>query len=185
MLRGQRLKAYHLMTDLLLRNAVVLTMDENCPRAQEVAVKDGRILEVGEEGDLKGMMHTRTEVIDLGGKTILPGFIDAHLHLRALAESLVTLNIGPASGVSSISHIQERIHDQADKLLPGTWIRAGGYNEIYLMEKRDPNRWDLDVAAPHHPVKLTHRSGHAHVLKCLLLLLHHHLRPHRPYREVS
>ena len=155
------------MTDLLILNAVVLTMDENRPRAQWVAVKDGRILAVGEEGDLKSLGHNSTEVIDLDGKTILPGFIDAHLHLRALAESLVTLNIGPASGVSSISHIQERIHHQTLTLPPGTWIRAGGYNEIYLSEKRDPNRWDLDTAAPHHPVKLTHRSGHAHVLNSL------------------
>jgi predicted amidohydrolase YtcJ len=155
------------MTDLLLLNAVVLTMDEDRPRAQEVAIKDGRILAVGEEDDLKALVSNSTEVIDLGGKTILPGFIDAHLHLRALAESLVTTNIGPASGVSSISHIQERVRHQALKLPPGTWIRAGGYNEIYLSEKRDPNRWDLDAAAPHHPVKLTHRSGHAHVLNSL------------------
>lgn len=155
------------MTDLLLINAVVLTMDEDRPRAQEVAIKDGRILAVGEEDDLKALVSNSTEVIDLGGKTILPGFIDAHLHLRALAESLVILNIGPASGVTSISHIQERIQHHVLKLPPGTWIRAGGYNEIYLSEKRDPNRWDLDAAAPHHPVKLTHRSGHAHVLNSL------------------
>lgn len=157
------------MTDLLLFNAVVLTMDENRPRAREVAIKDGRIVAVGEEDELKGLVSNGTEVIDLGGKTILPGFIDAHLHLRALAESLVTLNVGPASGVSSISHIQERIRHQVLKLPPGTWIRAGGYNEIYLSEKRDPNRWDIDAAAPHHPVKLTHRSGHAHVLNSLAL----------------
>ncbi|MBW1887212.1 MAG: amidohydrolase family protein, partial [Deltaproteobacteria bacterium] len=155
------------MTDLLLVNANVLTMDPLCPRADAVAVKDGRILAVGEESRLKSLRNNRTEIIDLGGKTILPGFIDAHLHLRALAESHVTLNMSPASGVSSIAHIQERIHQQALKLQPGTWIRAGGYNEVYLAEQRDPNRWDLDVAAPHHPVKLTHRSGHAHVLNSL------------------
>jgi predicted amidohydrolase YtcJ len=157
------------MTDLILLNADVLTMDDNRPKAREVAIKDGLIEAVGEEDDLKGLVSPGTEVKDLGGKTILPGFIDAHLHLRALAESLVTLNIAPASGVSSISHIQERIRHQALKLPPGTWIRAGGYNEIYLSERRDPNRWDLDAAAPRHPVKLTHRSGHAHVLNSLAL----------------
>ena len=155
------------MTDLLLVNANVMTMDPLCPRADAVAIKDGRISAVGIESNLKDLRNNRTEVIDLGGKTILPGFIDAHLHLRALAESHVTLNMSPASGVSSIAHIQERVHQQALKLQPGTWIRAGGYNEVYLAEQRDPNRWDLDAAALRHPVKLTHRSGHAHVLNSL------------------
>jgi len=155
------------MTDLLFVNANVMTMDPLCPRADAVAIKGGRIFAVGTESNLKDLRNNRTEVIDLGGKTILPGFIDAHLHLRALAESHVTLNMGPASGVSSIAHIQERIHQHALKLQPGTWIRAGGYNEVYLAEQRDPNRWDLDAAAPRHPVKLTHRSGHAHVLNSL------------------
>ena len=155
------------MKDLLLVNANVITMDPLCPRADAVAIEDGRILAVGTEYNLKDLRNNHTEVIDLGGKTVLPGFIDAHIHLRALAESHVTLNIGPTSGVSSIAHIQDKIHQQALKLQPGAWIRAGGYNEVYLAEQRDPNRWDLDVAAPHHPVKLTHRSGHAHVLNSL------------------
>jgi len=155
------------MTNLLLVNGNVMTMDPLCPRADAVAIKDGRILAVGIENNLKNLRNNRTEVIELGGKTILPGFIDAHLHLRALAESHVTLNMGPASGVSSIADIQDRIHQQVFKLQPGTWIRAGGYNEVYLAEQRDPNRWDLDAVAPHNPVKLTHRSGHAHVLNTL------------------
>ena len=155
------------MTDLLLVNANVITMDPLCSRADAVAIKGGRIFAVGTDSNFKDLRNNHTEVIDLEGKTLLPGFIDAHIHLRALAESHVTLNIGPASGVSSIAHVQEKIHQQALQVQLGTWIRAGGYNEIYLAEQRDPNRWDLDVAAPHHPVKLTHRSGHAHVLNSL------------------
>jgi predicted amidohydrolase YtcJ len=155
------------MTDLLLVNANVMTMDPLYPRADAVAIKGGRIFAVGPESSLRDLRNNRTIVIDLDGKTILPGFIDAHLHLRALAESHVTLNIGPASGVSSIADIKDRIYQQALKLQPGTWIRAGGYNELYLTDQRDPNRWDLDMAAPNHPVKLIHRSGHAHVLNSL------------------
>ncbi|MBW1708916.1 MAG: amidohydrolase [Deltaproteobacteria bacterium] len=157
------------MTDLLLVNANVVTMDPARPRARELAVKGGRILAVGEEGALQYLKERQTQVIDLGGKTILPGFIDAHLHLRGLAESLITLKIGPADGVRSIADIQEKIRRESQKLPPGTWIRAGGYNEVYLAEKRHPNRTDLDAAAPRHPVKLTHRSGHAHVLNSLSL----------------
>ncbi len=139
-------------------------MDPDFPRADTLAIKEGRILAVGPGDKLKELINRRTEVVDLSGRTVLPGFIDAHLHLRALAESLVTLNLSPESGVSSIGHIQERIHQESLKCPPGTWIRAGGYNEIYLAEQRDPNCRDLDPAAPYHPVKLTHRSGHAQVL---------------------
>ncbi len=162
-------KETRLPADLLLTNAEVVTMNPNRPKAQGVAVKNGSILGVGDKDKLEELKSIHTEVIDLGGKTVLPGFMDAHLHLRALAESLVTLDIGPGRGVSSISDIQDKIHQQTQTHPPGTWIRGSGYNEVFLAEKRDPNRWELDVAAPHHPVKLTHRSGHAHVLNSLAL----------------
>ena len=159
------------MSDLYITNALIVTMDPDFPRADTLAIKDGRILAVGAEDKLKGLINSSTEVVDLQGKTVLPGFIDAHLHLRALAESLVTLNISPESGVSSIAHIQERIQQESLRHPPGTWIRAGGYDETYLDEQRDPNRRDLDAAAPDHPVKLTHRSGHAQVLNTRALKL--------------
>ena len=152
------------MSDLIITNALIVTMDPDFPRADTLAIKDGRILTIGDRDKLIGLITSRTEVLDLHGRTVLPGFIDAHLHLRALAESLVTLNISPENGVSSIAHIQERIQQESLRHPPGTWIRAGGYDETFLDEQRDPNRWDLDAAAPDHPVKLTHRSGHAQVL---------------------
>ena len=107
--------------------------------------------------------------IDCKGKTVLPGFIDAHLHLHALAESHVTLNLEPHHNVQSISDIQTKIRNYSQKLPPGTWIRGRGYNEFYLAEKRHPNRWDLDQVTSVHPIKLTHRTGHAHVLNSLAL----------------
>ena len=159
------------MSDLFITNALIVTMDPDFPRADTLAIKDGRILAVGAKDKLEGLLNNRTEVVDLQGKIVLPGFIDAHLHLRALAESLVSLNIGPESGVSSLAQIQGRIHRESLSHPPGTWIRAGGYDETYLEEQRDPTRWDLDVAAPDHPVKLTHRSGHAQVLNTRALEL--------------
>jgi predicted amidohydrolase YtcJ len=71
--------------------------------------------------------------------------------------------------VRSIRDIQTSLRRAASREPPGTWLRANGYDEFSLMEKRHPNRVDLDGAAPHHPVKLTHRSGHAHVLNTLAL----------------
>jgi Predicted metal-dependent hydrolase with the TIM-barrel fold len=159
-----------MIADLILCNANVLTLDSNHPQGQLVAIRDGKVLALGENEDLKEFRGNKTEVIDCQAKTVLPGFNDAHCHLIALAKSLVTPNLGPAK-VHSIPDIQKEIAKLAQDVPPGSWIRAEGYNEFYLAEKRHPTRWDLDKATTAHPVKLTHRSGHAHVLNSLALAL--------------
>ena len=156
--------------DLILYNANVLTLDSNYPRAQLVAIRAGKVLAVGENEDLKEFKCPRTTVIDCQGKAVLPGFNDAHCHFFALAKSLVSPSLSPAK-VHSIFDIQKEIGMLAQNLPLGDWIKAKGYNEFYLAEKRHPTRWDLDKASPVHPIKLTHRSGHAHVLNSLALAL--------------
>jgi hypothetical protein len=157
------------MSDLILFNANAITLEPDHPFAELVAIRGGRISSVAGNGMLGRLKSRETELIDCAGRTLLPGFIDAHCHVRAYAESLVALDLSPREGVHSISDIQDRIRDCCDRLPPGNWIRGKGYHEFYLAEKRHPNRWDLDAAAPLHPVKLTHRSGHAHVLNSLAL----------------
>jgi len=156
--------------DLVLYNANVVTLDSNCPRAQLVAVRGGKVLVVANNEALAELRGPETTVIDCHGQTVLPGFNDAHCHLVALAKSLISLNVSPAK-VRCILDIQKEIKKLARNLPQGSWIRADGYNEFYLAEKRHPTRWDLDKASPVHPVKLTHRSGHAHVLNSLALAL--------------
>jgi hypothetical protein len=158
------------IADLILYNANALTLDSNYPRAQLVAIRDGRVLAVGKNGDLKEFRGSKTKVVDCRGKTILPGFNDAHCHFVALAKSMVNLNLGPAK-VHSIFDIQREIRELAQNFPQGSWIRAEGYNEFYLAEKRHPTRWELDKATSLHPVKLTHCSGHAHVLNSPALAL--------------
>jgi len=155
------------MTDLLLVNGDIVTMDPGLPRCHWIAAQDGKVTGLGSGRPPAGCRTQSTVAIDLKGRTALPGFIDAHLHFRALAESLVTIPLGPKTGIRSIGGIIKRIQDAAASLPPGTWIRAAGYNEVYLTESRHPDREDLDRAAPQHPVKLTHRSGHAHVLNSI------------------
>jgi len=155
------------MADLILFNANVITMDSSWTTAQLIAVQGNRIIAVGKNDDLREFQKRNTKTIDCKGKTVLPGFIDAHCHLHALAESRVTLNLEPHHNVRSISNIQTKIKDYFQKLPSGTWIRGRGYNEFYLSEKRHPNRWDLDQVTSVYPIKLTHRTGHAHVLNSL------------------
>ena len=162
------------IADLILYNAKVLTLDEQRPRAGLVAVKNGKIIWVGDNDDRKELKAGRR--IDCQGKTLIPGFNDAHCHILAFASSLLSVDcspfsLSPPSAVSSITDIKAQIRKQAQQLPQGAWIRSTGYNEFYLAEKRHPNRDDLDEAAPHHPVKLVHRSGHACVLNSLALSL--------------
>lgn len=154
--------------DLILYNANVITMNPRRPRAQAVAVKGDRIAWVGGNADLAALKGPNTKVIDCGGRTVIPGFIDAHCHVVALAATLVEVDCSPEA-VSSIEEIKVALRRQAEAQPPGTWIRAHGYNEFYLAEGRHPTRWDLDAAAPYHCVKLTHRTRRAAVLNSLAL----------------
>ena len=160
----------NLTANLILLNANVLTLNPAHPRAQLVALREGRVLGVTGNGAVGELSGAGTEVIDCRGRTVLPGFNDAHCHLVAFAESLLSIRLDPAN-VGSISDIQNEIRKSARNLPAGSWIRGGGYNEFYLAEKRHPTRWEMDEATTVHPVKLTHRSGHAHVLNSLALEL--------------
>jgi predicted amidohydrolase YtcJ len=159
------------MCDLILHNANVITLDPLRPRAALVAVNGNKIVSVGGKDLLKNLQERKTQVIDCGGGTVLPGFVDAHCHIFASARNFVSLCLSPQGAIRSIADIQRIIRDSRRERPPGTWIRGSGYNEFYIAEKRHPNRWDLDAAAPLHPVALTHRSGHAHVLNSLALQL--------------
>lgn len=143
-------------------------MSATQPTAEAVAIRRNVIQRVGRYQDVHELVGPGTEVIECQGKCLLPGFHDAHIHLLACASHLLAVDCRPST-VSSVAEIQQAIHSRADLLPVGSWIRANGYDQFYLAEKRHPTRWDLDAAAPQHPVKLQHRSQHACVLNSLAL----------------
>ena len=154
--------------DLILTNARALTMDARRPRAEAVAVTGDRIVWVGSASDARSISGPNTRTIDCGGRTLLPGFHDAHIHLLAYAATLVSVDCRPSS-VGSINELNGAISARAARTPHGQWIRAWGYDETALVERRHPTRWDLDAAAPRHPVRLDHGSGHATVLNSVAL----------------
>jgi len=156
--------------DLIINNANVLTMNPSCPTAELVAIKGNRILLVAGSEELEQVGGAKSRIIDCQGKTVVPGFNDAHCHVFSFIRKLRSLDLSPSS-VRSIVDIKATIRRRVQSIPPGRWLAGTDYNEFYLAEKRHPNRWDIDEAAPQHPVVLAHRSLHACVLNSRALSL--------------
>lgn len=154
--------------DLLLYNAQVITLDQRQPASETVAIGGNRILGIGGKDSLDLYRGAETRLIDCEGRTVIPGFIDAHCRPLAFATTLLHVNCSP-SAVKEISGIQAGISRRAEQTPAGKWVRAARYNEACLAERRHPDRRELDKAAPHHPVILIHYSGSTCVLNSLAL----------------
>ena len=143
--------------DLVLAHGRILTLDPGRPRATALAVAGGRIAAVGADREVRGWRDRRTQVVDLRGATVVPGLVDAHAHLDR--EGLKSLYPSLAR-CRSIGDVQGVIRRQAARLPKGSWIvtMPVGSPPFYqdapdgLAERRWPDRADLDLAAPDHPV---------------------------------
>ncbi|MBI2854313.1 MAG: amidohydrolase [Chloroflexi bacterium] len=155
---------------LVLHHANVITMEPGRPKAEAVAIRDQWVTAIGDNDLLRDFQGPNDRSVDCQGMTLVPGFHDAHCHVLAFARSLLAVDCSPES-VSSIEDIKAELRERAVTTPPGQWIVGVGYNEFYLVEKRHPNRHDLDAAVPDHPVTLSHRSGHYCVLNTLGLRL--------------
>ncbi len=152
--------------DFVLHGGKVITIDEKKPRAQGVAVKDGRIFWVGTGDEVKQAVGKGTQVRDLKGLTVVPGFIESHNHTLMFGLGLSAIDLTKAG---SIEEILGLVRERASRQDFGTWIIGVGYNQNELKEKRHPTCQDLDRAAPKHLVSLRHTSAHAVVVNTLAL----------------
>ena len=152
--------------DFVFHGGKVITIDEKKPRAQGVAVKDGRILWVGTDDEVRQAIGKGTRVWDLKGMTVVPGFIESHNHTLMFGLGLSAIDLTKAG---SIEEILALVRERASRQDEGTWIIGVGYNQNELKEKRHPTCQDLDRAAPKHLVSLRHTSAHAVVVNNLAL----------------
>ncbi|HZV77793.1 MAG TPA: amidohydrolase [Candidatus Babeliales bacterium] len=154
--------------DTILTGADVVTMDDARPAAEAVAIADGRILAVGSASEIEPFKSRRTRIVDLGGKALLPGFVDGHSHFFQVALVLSSANVSapPVGNVSTIAEIVATLKEYAAKRppAPGEWLLGFGYDGSALTNGREATRDDLDPAFPETPVLLVHVSGHG----CLL-----------------
>ena len=150
--------------DLILTNGKVITVDENFSIHSTVIVDAGKIVETGDQSLLD--KYQAPTVVDLGGKTLMPGFIDSHTHIRGRPNRYIELG-----KVSSIARMQELIRAKVAEIGVGQWITGYGWSEDELAEGRKPLRQDLDLAAPQNPVTFTRAGGHSAVVNTLALSL--------------
>ena len=135
--------------ELSLLNGNIYTMDPSKPRAEALAILHGRILKVGLNEEVRRFIGGKTRVIDLRGKTVLPGLIDTHAHMMGFGLSLGWVNLRDAS---SIREVIKRLREVARKTPRGRWIVGFGWDQERFEERRFPTRWDLDEASEEHPI---------------------------------
>ena len=153
--------------DTILFNGDIVTMGTS-PRAKAVAIIDGKFFAVGDDKEILALATARTRKVDLGGKVVVPGFIDAHSHpgssgLQHLREVDCDLR--------SIKEIQNAIAKRAAQTPTGNWVLGFKYDDTKTSEGRIVNIADLDLAAPDHPVRIQHRGGHTIYVNSLAMKL--------------
>jgi hypothetical protein len=154
--------------DLLILNARIRTLDDHGTLARGLAAANGRILSIDDSHALEPLAGPGATVLDLQGRTVLPGFIDAHEHLSWFAEEPLKLNLS-SERIKSLLDLVAMIRSEASRLHPGEWIQGVLYDDTKMVEGRSLTRDDLDAAAPAHPVIVVHVSGHWAVVNSMAL----------------
>jgi predicted amidohydrolase YtcJ len=160
--------------DLVIHNGKVVTVDDSLPEAEAVAARDGRIVFVGSSADSQAFIGPDTEVIDLDGKLMIPGFQEGHGHFMGIGSAMLNVNL---MGTTSYQEVIDRVVAAAEEAEPGEWIIGGGWHQ----SKWDPmpertvrgfqTHHALSEATPENPVYLSHASGHASFANALAMEL--------------
>ena len=145
--------------EAVFTNARLWSPDGLPEGADALAVIDGRIATIGTSGHVRTWANASTEIVDLGGRTLMPGFIDAHTHLvtDGLQASGLHLDL---STTGSLDDVRDRVREATQDRAPGQWIRGRGWDESRWADARYVTRGDLDAVAPEHPVALSRVDGH-------------------------
>ena len=137
-------------------------------REEAIAVRGERIQAVGKVADLEKLKGPQTQVVDLGGHFVMPGFNDAHLHLADAGMQKLDVDL---TGVKTLDEMRERVRAKVEKAKASDWILGGGWDETLWPLKTLPSRWDLDEVSSGHPVFLDRVDGHLAVANTRALQL--------------
>lgn len=146
--------------DLVLLNGTIITVDADDNVAQAVAVRNGRILAVGSDSEIRSFVGPDTRTVDLAGLTATPGLLDAHAHFSGGGGAMLYMLDLSYPTVTSMGDVIQQVVGQIERLRPGEWVRGRGWDEGKLEELRYIYASDLDSVSPDNPVWLTHTMGH-------------------------
>ena len=152
--------------DIAFINANIKTQNSAHPIAQALAIQGNRITKVGSNQQIQPLISHTTKVLDIGGRTVVPGFIDTHIHVTDFGRCLLWLDL---SETKSIADLQCLLKEKARKTPAGRWIIGQGWNETRFNEQRMPTIVDLDAAAPSNPVILYREAAMICVVNSLAL----------------
>jgi len=154
------------MADLIIINGKIFTSSGEKDFVQAVAIREGRILALGSLKEMEKFKHSHTEILDVGGKLVVPGFIDAHCHFRSGGRSLSTLTF---RGIDSIEKIQQMVAAKIKELPEGAPVYGSQYDHTLFPGAEWPTKEDLDKVAPDNPVVISRVDGHSCWLNSLAL----------------
>ena len=152
-------------------NGDVLTMDANNTIAEAIAVRHDRIEAVGSTAEIMALVNDSTEVVDLRGRTLMPGFIDAHGHFPGSGMSVVNADLTspPVGDKRTMAELLAALKTRAEAVPEGDWVVGFGYDDTLLAEQRHPTRAELDAISTKHPVVAVHVSVHMLVANSVAL----------------
>ena len=162
-----------LFADTVYLNGTIVTMSSNSETMQAVAVRGDEIVAVGSDDEVQSLVDPDTTVVDLDGKTMVPGFYAAHDHFPGsgrVAVTSVDLNSPPIGSVETMDELVAALRERAATTPVGEWVQGRGYDTL-LAERRHPTREDLDQVSTEHPIYIGHTSGHLGVANSLALEL--------------
>jgi predicted amidohydrolase YtcJ len=158
------------MADIIYSGGDIVTVNELQPEAEAVAVRGGKIVAVGYRDEVMKLKGAKTRLVDLAGKTMLPGFVDPHGHVFNTGIQAISANLlpRPDGAVNTIPELQATLKDWVEKNAKITgqykWVIGFGYDDAQLKEQRHPTRDDLDKVSSELPVVIVHQSGHLAVM---------------------
>ena len=151
-------------------NGQVLTMDGDNTVTEAISIRGATVDRVGSSEDILALVSDDTEVIDLRGRTLLPGFVDAHGHFPGSGQVVFSadLNSPPIGDIETIPQLLDRLRAFGENRQEG-WLAGFGYDDTLLAEGRHPTREDLDKVSPTRPIAISHISGHLYVVNSAAL----------------
>ncbi|MBO1002152.1 amidohydrolase [Pseudogracilibacillus auburnensis] len=151
------------IADIVFLNGEVITIDDHQTITEAIAIKDNKICSVGSSVRITDFIGENTKIIDLKGRSLLPGFIDSHIHLSIYGTNLLDINCNSPE-VQSLEDLYTELRKEVQHVEKGNWIRASGFNENNIVEKRLPTKRELDAISTEHPILIVRVCNHQSIV---------------------